>query len=146
MSIPQESWNYMMEAYPGDDFVDYVGLDVYNGAGKSVLWRSFRKEAIENYFILTEQLPDKPLLICETASRERNANENKNAETKAEWIKAMSEAVKTDLSKIRLLSWFNEKETFKVNSSPEAKQAFLNYIMKDPYFRSGTQDLFLKKE
>jgi beta-mannanase len=144
MSIPQESWNYIMDAYPGDDFVDYVGLDVYNGAGKSVLWRSFRKEAIENYFILTDQLPDKPLLICETASREREPNENKNGETKSEWIKAMSEALKTDLSKIRLISWFNERETFKVNSSNESKQAFLNYIMKDPYFRSGTADIFPK--
>jgi beta-mannanase len=139
MSIPQESWNYILDAYPGDKFVDYVGLDVYNGAGKSQLWRSFRKEAIENYFILTEKFPDKPLLICETASRERKPGEIGSGQTKAEWIEQMSEAVKTDLSKIRLISWFNETEPFKVNSSAEAKQAFLNFIMKDPYFKSGAQ-------
>jgi beta-mannanase len=146
MSIPQESWNYIMEAYPGDNFVDYVGLDVYNGAGKSTLWRSFRKEAAENYFILTEKLPNKPLLICETASRERTPGENKNAQTKAEWIKDMSETIKTDMSKICLISWFNERETFKVNSSQESKQAFLNYVMKDDHFRSGPDHFFKNKD
>ncbi|MGZ3921832.1 MAG: glycoside hydrolase family 26 protein, partial [Bacteroidia bacterium] len=78
MSVPQESWNYIMDAYPGDDYVDYVALDIYNGAGVgkgATLWRSFRKEGIENYFVLTQELPAKPLFICETASRERRSGE-----------------------------------------------------------------------
>ena len=78
MSFPQEKWNFIMDAYPGDEYVDFVGLDIYNGAGKSMIWRSFRKEGIENYFILTQRLANKPLFICETASRERNATESKS--------------------------------------------------------------------
>jgi beta-mannanase len=136
MSIPQESWNYIMDAYPGDGFVDYVGLDVYNGAGKSVAWTSFRKEGIENYFLLTTQLPNKPLLICETACRERWKTETLPAQNKAQWIEQMSEAVKTDMSKIRLITWFNEKETFKINTSAEARDAYLKYILNDDYFKS----------
>jgi hypothetical protein len=135
MSIPQESWNYIMEAYPGDQYVDYVGLDIYNGAGKATLWRSFRKEAAENYFIARSKLPYKPIFICEVASRERGAGED--GQNKAEWIKQMSEALKTDFSKVRLLTWFNEKSSFKVNSTEESKNAFLNYIMKDEFFSSG---------
>jgi len=142
MSIPQESWNYIMDAYPGDDYVDYVGLDIYNGAGKSIVWRSFRKEGIENYFELTEKLPSKPLLICEAASREKSRNEAKSLADKAEWIKQMSETLKSDMSKVRLLAWFNEKETFKINSSGEAKNAYLDYIMKDEYFKSGTENIY----
>lgn len=142
MSLPQESWNNIIDAYPGDDFVDYVGLDIYNGAGKSVLWRSFRKEAVENYFILTQQFPTKPLLICETASRERKPGETGVHQNKAEWIQQMSEALKTDLSKIQLISWFNETQTFKVNSSEEAKKAFLENIMNDVHFASGSQSFF----
>lgn len=138
-SFPQEKWNYIMNAYPGDDYVDCIGLDIYNGAGKGLpVWRSFRKEGIENYFIITQQLPNKPLFICETASRERQNSESTPTQNKAEWIKQMSEALKSDMSKVRLLTWFNEKESFKINSSSESQKAFLNYIIKDDFFKSGT--------
>ncbi len=142
-SFPQEKWNFIMNAYPGDAYVDYVGLDIYNGAGKGVpVWRSFRKEGIENYFIITQQLAAKPLFICETASRERQKNETISAQNKADWIKQMSGALKTDMSKIRLLTWFNEKESFKINSSSESQNAFLKYILKDDYFKSGTKYIY----
>jgi hypothetical protein len=139
MSVPQESWNYIMDAYPGDEYVDFVGLDVYNGAGESKIWTSFRKVAIENYFILTKQLPDKPLFICETASRERRGNER--GQNKAEWIEQMSEAVVSDMSDIKLISWFNEKEYFKINSSQKSRDAFLKYILRKDFFKSGTSEL-----
>lgn len=141
ISFPQEKWNFIMDAYPGDEYVDFVGLDVYNGAGKSVIWRSFRKEAIENYFILTQRLPGKPLFICETACRERKETETKSSQDKAGWIKQMSLALTTDMSKIKLLTWFNEKETFNISSSPGAQGAYLDYILKNDYFKSGTKDL-----
>lgn len=141
MSLPQEKWNYIMDAYPGDAYVDFVGLDIYNGAGKgNPPWRSFRKEGIENYFILTQLLPSKPLLVCETASRERKMNESSVSQNKGEWIMQMSDALKTDMSKIRLLAWFNEKESFKINTSKEAENAYMNYILKDNYFKPGKED------
>jgi beta-mannanase len=140
MSIPQAEWNYIMDAYPGDDYVDFVALDIYNGAGKGSIWRSFRKEAIENYFTLTQKLPNKPLLVCEVASRERNTFEE--GQNKAEWIYQMTEAVKTDMSKIKLLAWFDEKETFKINSSGISKDAFIKCVVQDDYFKSGPKYLY----
>lgn len=140
MSVPQEKWNYIMDAYPGDNYVDFTGLDIYNGAGQlTPIWMSFRKVGIENYFILTQKCPTKPLLVCETASREQDGSGA--AQSKAEWIKFQAEALKSDMSKIKLLNWFNEKSTFNINSSTEAQKAYLNYILKDDHFRSGTKDL-----
>ncbi len=139
MSIPQEKWNYIMDAYPGDEYADYIGMDIYNGSGDGPIWRSFRKEGISNYFTITQEIPDKPLFVCEVASRERKIGEFGPSQNKEEWIKQMSEALKSDMAKIRLLTWFNEKETFKINSSPGAREAFLDYIMKDEYFKSGTK-------
>jgi beta-mannanase len=140
MSLPQDKWNYIMDAYPGDQYVDFVGLDIYNGAGQGTPpWRSFRKEGIENYFVLTELLPSKPLLVCETASRERRLNESVVSQTKGEWIMQMSDALKTDMSKIRLVTWFNEKESFKITTSREAQNAYQDYILKDDYFKPGTK-------
>jgi hypothetical protein len=139
MSWPQESWNFIMDAYPGDAYVDYVGLDIYNGAGKEFsVWRSFRKEGIENYFVLTQRLPHKPLFVCETASREREKGESADSQNKAEWIKQMSEALATDMAGVRLLAWFNEKKTFHVTSSEGAQGAFLDHVLKNDHFKSGT--------
>jgi hypothetical protein len=143
MSVPQESWNNIMDAYPGDDYVDFVALDIYNGAGVGAgvdIWRSFRKEGIENYFVLTQKLASKPLFICETASRERKNHEQ--GQSKAEWIKQMSEALKTDMSKVRLLTWFNEKESFKVNSSTETLESYNRWILNEKYFVHGKEQLF----
>ena len=142
MSVPQASWNFIMDAYPGDDYVDLVALDVYNGAGNGDgvdIWRTFRKEGIENYFILTDRLPHKPMLICETASRERRMGEG--GQNKAQWIYEMSRAVQTDMSKIRLLAWFDEKQSFKVSSSEEAKKAFNEAVMRSPFFKIGKREL-----
>jgi beta-mannanase len=142
MSWPQKSWNFIMDAYPGDDYVDYVALDIYNGAGNDrTLWRSFRKEGISNYFILTEHLPNKTLFVCETASREREHGESTASQNKGEWIIQMSEALGTDMSNIRLLAWFNEKKTFNVTSSQGSQGAFLDYILKSDHFKSGTAAL-----
>jgi hypothetical protein len=132
-SFPQEGWNYVMDAYPGDAYVDYVGLDVYNGAHGG-LWRSFRREIIENYFLFTTQLAHKPLLVCETASREREGEEKGDMQDKAAWIGQMSEALKTDLAKVRLLNWFDQYKNFKINSSGEAREAYITAIWKDAYF------------
>jgi hypothetical protein len=139
MSIPQESWNYIMDAYPGDEYVDMVALDIYNGAGEKgvPIWRSFRKEAIENYFILTQLLPHKPLLICEVASRERFPKETGTIQSKAEWIEQMAEAITSDLSSFRLFAWFNEYDTFKINSSESSKNAFQQFIWKKEFFQNG---------
>ncbi len=139
ISFPQEKWNFIMDAYPGDAYVDFVGLDIYNGAEKSRIWRSFRKEGIENYFIVTQKLAHKPLFVCEAASRERNETESKSSQDKSEWIRQMGMAITSDMSKIKLLTWFNEKETFKINSSPGAKGAYLDFILKNDHFKSGTK-------
>lgn len=140
MSVPQEAWNDIMSAYPGDAYVDFVGLDIYNGAEKPPLWRSFRKEGIENYFTVTQQLAHKTLFVCETASRERAPGEGAG-QNKSEWIQQMSNALKYDMNKIKLLIWFNEKSSFKLNSSGSAEKAFAKYIVIDDHFSSGPNGL-----
>jgi len=137
MSTPQASWNNFMDAYPGDEYVDVVGLDVFNGAGQTGIpaWHSFRHEVMDAYFLVVEKIPNKMLIICETSSRERYQNEKGFLSDKAEWIKQMAEALKTDLSKIKAVVWFNQYEYYKVNSSLESQGAYLKYIWNDDYFK-----------
>ena len=136
MSTPQASWNFILDAYPGDEYVDVIGMDVFNGAGQqgTPVWRSFRKEAIDIYFILTENFPNKQLIICETSARERYESEMGFYEDKAKWIQQQAEALKSDLSKIKALVWFNQYDYFRVNSSLESKISFLKYFWMDGFF------------
>ncbi len=60
----------------------------------------------------------------------------------------MSDALSTDMNKVRLLCWFNENKmvagenkSFRVNSSAGAQNAFLNFVMKKNYFKPGTGSL-----
>lgn len=136
VSTPQEPWNYFMKAYPGDEYVDFIGLDIFNGAGQKGIpqWRSFRHEAYDAYFLITENFPHKKLLICETATRERFPEETGYYTTKADWIRTQIEALKSDMSKFRLMVWFNETPTFRIESSIESFGAFFKHVWIDDYF------------
>ena len=137
ISKPQASWNNILDAYPGDQYVDFVGVDVYNGAGDESrpLWRSFRKEVASSYFLLTNHFPSKPVFICETACRERSFDKRENSEKKSDWIFQMGQALQSDLNKVRLISWFDENTYFKINSSEESLMSFLNNIWLNNYFQ-----------
>lgn len=138
MSLPQESWNLILNAYPGDDYVDFVGVDVYNGAGEGSVWRSFRKELVESYFLLSREYPTKPLLICEVACRERLVGECKSdCQSKADWIRQMSWSLQKEFPRVVLLVWFNETKTFRLDSSSESLWAFYRFIFGSDWFKSG---------
>lgn len=141
MSSPQQGWNNFMNAYPGDAYVDIVGLDVFNGAGQQgvPVWKSFRYEIADSYFILTQQLPHKPLMLCETSSRERMVGETGHLLQKSDWMREQADALRRDCAKVRLSVWFNEYDGFKLDSSPEAEDAFRRAVWEHPYFQSGSR-------
>lgn len=116
--------------YPGDAFVDWLGIDGYNWgtsrAGKS--WESFADLFGPSYREL-KALTSKPIMIAETASSEVGGD-------KAAWI---SDAFLTQLPvhfpAVRAVIWFNEnKETdWRAASSPSSLASFREAIAH-PYF------------
>jgi hypothetical protein len=143
ISTPQESWNYFPDAYPGDAYVDFIGLDVFNGAGQAGVpqWRSFRHEATDAAYLARTLYPEKPLIICETSSRERMKEEAGHFTQKSDWIRGMVEALRTDLSDVRLVVWFNETPPFRIESSTESFGSFFKYFWLDDYFRASPDKL-----
>lgn len=137
MSTPQRGWNNILNAYPGNEFVDIIGLDVFNGAGQAGIpkWQSFRKELSEQYYVLTTKFPEKPLFICETSSRERFPQEPEHVQQKDDWIRQMSWSLKHEFPEVRAITWFNQYDYFKLSSSKEAEDAFRRYVWEDSYFR-----------
>ncbi|MGH2389372.1 MAG: glycoside hydrolase family 26 protein [Chloroflexota bacterium] len=118
--------------YPGDAYVDWVGLDGYNDgtalrAGHSG-WQSFTQIFGTSYADLAN-LTKKPIMIAETASAEFGGN-------KSVWIKnAFFRAIPNKFPRVRAVIWFDKaKETdWRVNSSPRALAAF-RQVAADPLY------------
>ena len=91
--------------YPGDAYVDWIGLDGFNWAQNPAnpqKWRSFDQIFKSTYhYTITKLAPKKPIVLAEMAS-------NGAAKAKASWIRRMFEVLRTDYRRIRALIWFNK--------------------------------------
>jgi hypothetical protein len=119
-----ESWR---KYYPGDRFVDWVGMDGYNwGTARSwSRWQSFGEIFGPLY---ADYAGRKPLMICEVACAERGGD-------KAAWIKNMGRELAGRFSKVRAVAWFhaNKETDWRVNSSASALASFRSVIADSRY-------------
>lgn len=136
-SFPNESWNDWVKAYPGDDYVDWVGFDGYNW-GKTQNWSNWQalKYLFRDQVRKAHKLwPGKPIMVAEFASTEQGGD-------KAAWIKDIPNYLKTSMRDIDAIVWFDiKKETdWRINSSEKSLAAFKE-IMRDPIFSSSGEAL-----
>jgi hypothetical protein len=135
---PYESYNWVVNAYPGDTYVNFVATDIYNNHEPINLpwWKSFRWQATESYYYLTKYFPTKPLLICEVGCRERFSSENSASESKAAWYARMDKEMQSNFRKARALIFFNAShdQNWFVNTSPSALQSLVDNIWHDDYY------------
>lgn len=114
--------------YPGDAYVDYVGMDGYNWGDKADWgWQGFDTLFSQVYCQVRGQVPGKPILIAETATTEVGGE-------KAGWIRQMFERIAyDDYPGVVGFVYFNfakyEVEIqgnmdWPVTSSPQATDAF----------------------
>jgi endoglucanase len=109
------------ELYPGEEWVDWVGVDGYNfGPTREWhTWTTFYDVFAASYDALAA-LTTKPLMIAETASTEIGGD-------KAAWIRrGLLTDLPTRFPRFQLVIWFHEdKETdWRINSSPATLAAF----------------------
>jgi hypothetical protein len=111
----------LQRLYPGDRYVDLVGIDGYNWGTTQPSWGS-RWQSFDEIFRPTirriRRITSKRILITETASTEHGGN-------KARWIRETLAAFDRYPSIVGFM-WFNyDKETdWRIQSSPEALRAF----------------------
>jgi beta-mannanase len=112
--------------YPGDQYVDYVGLAGYNWGTMYHTpwwissWQSFEQVFGDSYDVMTSRT-DKPVIITETASTELGGN-------KAQWITDTFQMLPQRFPRVAIVTWFNVwKETdWRVQSSWNSQMAFRN--------------------
>ena len=130
LNQPAESWNTIAAYYPGDEYVDWLGLDGYNWGGSE--WTSFDTVFSQAYAQLTA-LSSKPLMIGEFACAETGGD-------KAAWISEALTKLKSSYPRIKLCNWFNinKERDWRIESSSGAVDAAKNSL-QDAYFLDKIQ-------
>jgi len=135
---PYRFYNWIVLAYPGDNYVDVVATDIYNNHQPFNLpwWKSFKWQATESYYYLTKYFPQKPLYICEVGCRARLNSENPASESKGNWYARMDKEMQSNFHKARALIFFNSApdQNWFVNSSQEALQSLTDNVWHDDYY------------
>ncbi|MBI4319608.1 MAG: beta-mannanase [Chloroflexi bacterium] len=119
--------------YPGDQYVDWLALDGFNG-GSALPWGGwlpFQDIFAPSHADLAQINGDKPMMIAETASVEQGGS-------KAAWI---SDALLTQLPgsfpRVKAFVWFNENRAgeadWRVDSTPESLAAYAT-AAANPYY------------
>lgn len=121
--------------YPGDEYVDWVGFDAYNGAGaRNSSWRSWAEVSDLSYSTLLALAPRKPMMIGEFASHDQGGN-------KAQWITEGFQYIATQQTAIRATSWFNKTNglaNWPLSAVDGSAAAYAAAIKAGPYAIAGT--------
>jgi beta-mannanase len=119
-SYPDSSKNAISCYYPGDKYVDWIGLDGYNW-GTSQAWSRWQTidEIFSPAYETVSRLADKPILIAESASTETGGK-------KSEWIRSGLAKLNESFPKIDGFVWFNVRKEcdWRIDSSMPALNAF----------------------
>ncbi len=120
--------------YPGDEYVDWTGLDGYNWATSAKNWASFDELYRSTYDYITQTLaPSKPLAISEIGSTETGGS-------KAAWIEDALSKVANEYPQVRALLWFEKFDDgmdWPIETSSSATAAFATGI-QNPVFGANT--------
>jgi hypothetical protein len=117
--------NDMTTYYPGDAYVDWIGIDGYNwGTSQSwSSWKNFNDAFSSAYNKLSEAYPKKPIMISEFGCSSTGGN-------KALWIDDFFVQIINNFPKIKSFVWFNiNKETdWRFDSDASSLTAYKNGI------------------
>lgn len=131
-SVPSREaapWNAPENYYPGDDFVDYIGIDGYNfgdGNGQRA------PAAIFNSAYLQFNSYNKPMIICETSSADNVLGAAAPAGTvpwtnmdKPKWMQEFSNWL-NGAPLVDGVVWFNysKEQAWQIDSTPASLAAF----------------------
>jgi hypothetical protein len=107
--------------FPGEEWVDYIGLDGYNfGSTPEDNWQSLEEVFSASYTKITA-LSAKPLIITETGSNEVGGS-------KAEWIRTgFMKTIPQRFPRVTGVIWFNKEQAginWSIDSSQSSLEAF----------------------
>lgn len=129
-SFPDFNWNSEYMYYPGDEYVDVLGLTLYNTGTfyEGEKWQEF-DELYKPLYETAEKVYDMPFLITEFACAREGGNKEK-------WTSSMLEKIE-DYPNIKFAVWWNGADftpdyqisrAYYINDSQEMCNIFKNYF------------------
>jgi beta-mannanase len=100
-SVPAESWNAIDNYYPGDAYVDWVGVDFYG-----LKWGD-NPPALALDRVYATYGATKPIMVGETAAADCSNYAAGTTMTKAQWTTALFDAMAARPN-VRAFFWFNQ--------------------------------------
>jgi Glycosyl hydrolase family 26 len=137
ISAPQEDWNSITAYYPGDDYIDWIGVSAYGPQRWGESYQRFVDIAQSSYFELSALTPDKPIAILEFGVADYLPNVNK-----ALWIQsALYTVQQPEFSRIKAIGWWHSTwingdgtmSAIQIDSSPESLR-FYKEAIAQPVF------------
>ncbi len=139
--LPRSSWNEAVNYYPGDNYIDWIGLSVFGAQLPNHSWSSFLPK-LQSFDKQLEKISStKPVLISEFG-----VIEHANAPlAKASWLLQALESIETGLApRIKGINYWNSsgwlpegRASFRIDSSPEALKSYQDYIQHDFWLTEG---------
>lgn len=127
--------------YPGDAYVDWLGLDIYNTGPElnwgAPYWRTFTQAMTEPYSAIT-RISDKPLLLGEVGSAETGGS-------KSDWLtSALTNELQTNFPRVRAFVWFdiNKEENWTVESSSVTRSAWVSALRYPLFSIDGSHPIW----
>jgi beta-mannanase len=128
-NLPRAKWNNFTHYYPGNKYVDWVGVDGFNW-GKSHWWSEWLTIEGILHDVYQKYHWSKPIMVAETGSVEQGGN-------KAKWIRHMGRVIRTKFPAVAAVIYFNgttpDNADFRLSTSRSAMAAF-RAVANDPYW------------
>lgn len=127
-SWPRRSWNTIAAYYPGDAYVDWIGVSVYGGLAPGQYWGSFRELLDAAYPELAALSPHKPLAVLEWGISQRPGRVSK-----AQWIaNALRNLRNRRWPRVAAAAYWHEdwrngdgtRSDLRIDSSPAVRRAY----------------------
>ena len=133
------AWNKMKRYYPGDDYVDWIGISVYGSQRVGDRWLEILDDFDLMYNELADVSSEKPLALFEFG-----VTEDKPRGDKAQWLQdVFNLLMQAQYNRIKLISYWNQNfpiyqnnkiitySMMAIDTSPDAVYVFRENINKN---------------
>lgn len=137
-SYPLDAWNVLKSYYPGDDYVDWLGISAYGKQFVHDPWISAKDSFTYAYDDLCALSPNKPVMFAEWGIAEFPA-----VGSKSEWITEAFDLMTNRLPRLKAAVFWNERwenedgsySNLRATSSPKSLAAYIKGV-SNPYWLS----------
>ncbi len=136
---PREDWNAFENYYPGDEYIDWLGLSIYGAQTPTSEWCDDLTAMMDEFYPrLTALAPDKPIIIAEFA-----ITANSPLAAPGDWARAaLTSILSGRWPRLIGFSWWDESwqndanpehdTIMRVQDVPELAEVFLELVGENP--------------